>query len=110
MLVGSHVPTPMKAESPKAEKLILPPQGSFASTPIQGCMDKIKKMDVSERKKIQLCSVLAGIENSNNEEAKLEKWYEFLKLFFNDRSILEEIYKKIKTNGLCFLNDVGIRV
>jgi hypothetical protein len=43
MLVGSNVPTPMKAESSKAEKLILPPQGSFASTPIQGCMDKIKK-------------------------------------------------------------------
>ena len=112
-LVGSDVPTPMKAEnqqteSPKAEKRILPPQGSFASTPIQGCMDKIKQMYVSERKKIQLCSVLAGIENSNNEEAKLEKWYEFIDLFFNDFTILEEIYKLMKKNGLCFLNQVDI--
>ena len=75
---------------------------------IQGCMEKIREMVVPERKKIQLCSVLAGIENSNNEEAKLEEWYEFLDLFFNDDSILEEIYKKMKTNGLCFLNKIGI--
>ena len=75
---------------------------------IQGCMEKIREMDVPESKKIQLCSVLAGIENSNNEEAKLEEWYEFLDLFFNDASILEEIYKKMKTNGLCFLNNIGI--
>ena len=78
------------------------------STQIQGCMEKIREMDVPERKKIQLCSVLAGIENSNNEEAKLEEWYEFLDIFFNDNSILEEIYKKMKTNGLCFLNKIGI--
>ena len=65
-------------------------------------------MDVPESKKIQLCSILAGIENSNNEEAKLEKWYRFLDLFFNDYSVLKEIYKKMKTNGLCFLHDVGV--
>jgi hypothetical protein len=75
---------------------------------IQGCMEKIREMNVSDRKKIQLCSVLAGIENNNNEEAKLEEWYEFLDLFFNDYSIVEEIYKKMKTNGLCFLHEVGI--
>lgn len=75
---------------------------------IQGCMEKIREMDVPEKKKIQLCNVLAGIENSNNEEAKLESWYEFLDLFFNDDSILEEIYKKMKTNGLCFLHLVNI--
>ena len=75
---------------------------------IKGCMEKIREMDVSEKKKIQLCSVLAGIENNNNEEAKLESWYEFLDLFFYDHSIIEEIYKKMKTNGLCFLNHVGI--
>lgn len=39
---------------------------------IQGCMEKIREMNVSEKKKTQLCSVLAGIENNNNEEAKLE--------------------------------------
>jgi hypothetical protein len=54
---------------------------------IQGCMEKIREMDVSEKKKIQLCNVLAGIENNNNEEAKIERWYEFLDLFFNDQSI-----------------------
>jgi len=75
---------------------------------IQGCMEKIREMDVPESKKIQLCSILAGIENSNNEEAKLEKWYRFLDLFFNDYSVLKEIYKKMKTNGLCFLHDVGV--
>lgn len=75
---------------------------------IQGCMEKIREMDVSEKKKIQLCNVLGGIENTNNEEAKLEEWYEFLDLFYNDPSIIEEIYKKMKTNGLCFLHEVGI--
>ena len=75
---------------------------------IQGCMEKIREMDVPESKKIQLCSVLAGIENSNNEEAKLQSWYKFLNLFFNDQSIIEEIYKKMKTDGLCFLHEVGI--
>jgi hypothetical protein len=75
---------------------------------IQGCMEKIREMNVPESKKKQLCSVLGGIENSNNEEAKLEEWYEFLDLFFNDTSIIEEIYKKMKTNGLCFLHNVRI--
>ena len=68
---------------------------------IQGCMEKIREMDVSEKKKIQLCSVLGGIENTNNEEAKLESWYEFLNIFFSDITMTEEIYKKMKTNGLC---------
>jgi len=74
---------------------------------IQGCMEKIKQMDVSEEKKIQLCNVLAGIENQN-QRGKLEMWHKFIELIFNDNSIIEEIYKKMKTNGLCFLNNVGI--
>ena len=28
---------------------------------IQGCMEKIREMDVSKKKKIQLCSVLGGL-------------------------------------------------
>ena len=58
-----------------------------------------------------MCSAILGIDNNapyNNaaDDDVTQKWIQFAHIIFNDDSVLEEIYKTIKSDELCFLHTI----
>ena len=68
---------------------------------------KAKNPKISPETVTSLCETVNGILGSKNKRDIPEKLDSLLHQWFNDDSILEEIYKTINSKDLCFLHEVN---
>lgn len=66
-------------------------------------------------KKKKLCNAIIGIDDSAADDSDADdnvtqKWKQFTHIIFYDNSILKEIYKTIKSNELCFFNEISFKI
>jgi len=79
------------------------------------CGQRLATVDISPDKKNKLCNAIIGIDDSAADDTTehddaIQKWKEFTHIIFNDDAILEEIYKTIKSDELCFLHEIEINI
>ena len=67
---------------------------------------KAKNPTISQETVTSLCETVNGILKTPDKRDIPEKFDSLLHLWFNDRSITEEIYKTINSKDLCFLHEI----
>jgi hypothetical protein len=75
---------------------------------IRKCTDNLVTNNprIPHQKALNLCSVLNGILDSSTERDIPEKFDKILHRWFFDNSIVEEIFKTIRSEQLCFLHEI----
>lgn len=75
---------------------------------IEKCTDNLvtKNSSITHQNAINLCSILNGILNTQVERDIPEKFDNILHEWFYDNSIIEEIFKTIRSDELCFLHEI----
>jgi len=75
---------------------------------IEKCTDNLvtKNRKISDKKARKLCSMLNGVLNTPNERDIPEKFDNILHKWFMDTSIIEEIFKTLRSEQLCFLHEI----
>jgi hypothetical protein len=74
------------------------------------CTERLASVNISPDKRKKLCNAIIGIDDSATDDDITQKWKQFTHIIFPDHSIMKEIYKTIKSNELCFFNEISFKI
>lgn len=79
------------------------------------CTERLASVNISPDKRKKLCNAIIGIDDSAADDSAADdditqKWKEFTHIISKEISLLEEIYKTIKSDELCFLHHIHFEI
>jgi hypothetical protein len=91
-------------------KPLLPPKPADKLL-IKECFERLKDIGIlSEKKSIELCESVNGVLNNETPTItdSMKVLHDLEYIYFNDDSLIEEIYKSMSNKNFCFLHEINL--